>query len=57
MSLVNPNFWNEINFILDLVKITNGFMNHELCKVDNDNIMEWFLSNFEIYFMYEYYLY
>lgn len=32
-------------------------MNHELCKVDNDNIMEWFLSNFEIYFMYEYYLY
>lgn len=27
------------------------------CKVDNDNIIEWFLSNFEVYSMYEYYLY
>lgn len=52
MSLVNPNFWNEINFILDLLKITS-----RLYKIDNDNIIEWFLSNFEVYFMYQYYLY
>lgn len=57
MSLVNPNFWNEINFILDLLKITSRFMNHKLYKIDNDNIIEWFLSSFEVYFMYQYYLY
>lgn len=33
------------------------FRRLKIYKIDNNNIIEWFLSNFEVYFMYEYYLY